>query len=131
MLTCPLPYSFTPCSGNSSRSFTLFKTWFISNRIFFDKMFTLFASQGTRWPSWLRHCPTASQKTEYQQCSLEDQDGRCISLTILPPPCADCIEMCEPRPSGTPRACPGLYRNCFTVMTEHQDQCVQLLCCIH
>jgi hypothetical protein len=44
VLICPLPYSFTRCSGNSSRSFTLFKTWLICKRIFFKKMISLFTS---------------------------------------------------------------------------------------
>jgi hypothetical protein len=25
-----------------------------------------------------------------------------------------CLEICEPQPPGTLRACPGLYRDCFT-----------------
>jgi hypothetical protein len=32
----------------------------------------------------------------------------------LPPLCADCLEIWGPQPPGTPRACPGLYRDCFT-----------------
>ena len=39
--------------------------------------------------------------------------GRCVRLTTLPPSCADCLEMCDPQPPGTLRACPGLYRDCF------------------
>ena len=34
--------------------------------------------------------------------------GRCVELTILPPSCADCLEIWEPQPPGTLRACPGL-----------------------
>jgi len=41
--------------------------------------------------------------------------GRCVGLTTLPPSCADCLEICEPHPPGTLRACPGLYRDCFTL----------------
>ena len=40
--------------------------------------------------------------------------GRCVGLTTLPPSCADCLEIWVPRPSGTLRACPGQYRDCFT-----------------
>jgi hypothetical protein len=29
-------------------------------------------------------------------------------LTILPHSCADCLEIWEPQPHGTLRACPGL-----------------------
>jgi hypothetical protein len=34
--------------------------------------------------------------------------GRCVGLSTLPPSCADCLEIWEPRPPGTHRACPGL-----------------------
>jgi len=34
--------------------------------------------------------------------------GRCIRLTTLPPSCADCLEIWEPQPPGTLRACSGL-----------------------
>jgi hypothetical protein len=27
--------------------------------------------------------------------------GRCVGLTTLPPPCADCLEIWEPEPLGT------------------------------
>ena len=37
-----------------------------------------------------------------------DEDGRCVELTTLPPSCADCLEIWEPQPPGTLRACPGL-----------------------
>jgi hypothetical protein len=41
--------------------------------------------------------------------------GRCIGLTTLPPSCANCLEIWEPQPLGTLRACPGLYRDSFTI----------------
>jgi hypothetical protein len=37
--------------------------------------------------------------------------GRCVGVTTLPPSCADCLEIWEPQPPGTLRACPGLYRD--------------------
>ena len=39
---------------------------------------------------------------------------RCVRLTSLPHSCADFRVICKPRPPGTLRACPGLYRDCFT-----------------
>jgi hypothetical protein len=42
------------------------------------------------------------------------KDGRCVGLTTLPPSCADYLEILEPQPAGTPRACPGLQRKSFT-----------------
>ena len=36
-------------------------------------------------------------------------EGRCwTGLTTLPPPCADCLEIREPHPPGTLRACPEI-----------------------
>jgi len=40
--------------------------------------------------------------------SLGGKCGRCVRLTTLPPLCADCLEIWEPQPPGTLRACPGL-----------------------
>jgi hypothetical protein len=34
--------------------------------------------------------------------------GRCVGLATLPPSCADWLEIWEPQPPGTPRACPSL-----------------------
>ena len=36
------------------------------------------------------------------------KSGRCVGLTTLPPSYADCLEIWEPQPPGTLRACPGL-----------------------
>ena len=50
--------------------------------------------------------PTFSRDLRY---SLpRGKDGRCVGLTTFPPYCADCLEIPEPQPPGTPRACPGL-----------------------
>jgi hypothetical protein len=46
--------------------------------------------------------------------------GRCVRLTTLPPSCAECLQIWEPQPPGTLRACPGialplpllLYKQC-------------------
>ena len=37
-----------------------------------------------------------------------------LGLTILPPSCAECLEIWELQPPGTLRAYPGMYRDCFT-----------------
>ena len=51
---------------------------------------------------------SASNRNEYQEYFLGGKDGRCVRLTTLPPSCADCLEIWEPQPPGTLRACPGL-----------------------
>jgi hypothetical protein len=40
--------------------------------------------------------------------------ARCVRLTTLPPSRAYCLDIWEPQPAGTLRACPGLYWDCFT-----------------
>ena len=50
---------------------------------------------------------SASNRNEYQEYFLEGKGGRCVRLT-LPLSCADSLEILEPQPPGTLRACPGL-----------------------
>jgi hypothetical protein len=40
-------------------------------------------------------------------------DGRCVCLMTLSPSYIDRLEILEPQPSRSLRACPGLYRDCF------------------
>jgi len=49
--------------------------------------------------------------------SVRGKSGRCIWLTTLLPSYADCLEVWEPQPPGPLRACPALYRDCFTIST--------------
>ena len=51
---------------------------------------------------------TASNRNEYQEYFRGGKGSRCIWLTTLPPSCANCLEIWEPQPPGTLRACPGL-----------------------
>ena len=53
-------------------------------------------------------------RNEYQEYFLGGKGGRCVGLTIFPHSCADCLEIWEPQTPGTLRACPCLYRVCFT-----------------
>jgi hypothetical protein len=39
---------------------------------------------------------------------LGGKGGRCVGLTTLSHSCADCLNIWEPQPSGTLRACQGL-----------------------
>ena len=39
---------------------------------------------------------SASPRNEYQEYFLGNKGGRCVSLTTLPPLCADCLEIWEP-----------------------------------
>ena len=48
-----------------------------------------------------------SNRNEYQEYFLVGKGGRCVELTTLTPSCAECLEIWEPQPPGTLRACPG------------------------
>ena len=90
---------------------------------------------GTRWHSWLRHCATSRKvagsvesihwhnpsgrtmtlgltqpltEMSSRNNSWGSKGDRCVGLTTLPPSCAGCLEIWEPQPPGTLRACPGL-----------------------
>ena len=59
---------------------------------------------------WLHYGPgvdSASNRNEYQEYFLGSKDGWCIGPTTLPLSCANCQEIWELQPPGTPRACPG------------------------
>ena len=58
-----------------------------------------------------------SNGNEYQGYFLGGKGGRYVGLTTLPSSCADCLEIWKPHPHGTLRACPALYRDCFTFST--------------
>ena len=68
--------------------------------------------------SFRPHCgpgvDSVSYRNEYQEYFLRGKGGCCVGLAILPPSCADCHEIWEPQPSGSLRACPGLWWDCFT-----------------
>jgi hypothetical protein len=55
---------------------------------------------------------TQPLKNEYQEYFLGVWGGgkgaRCVGLITLPPSGAECLEIWEPQPPGTLRACPGL-----------------------
>jgi hypothetical protein len=51
---------------------------------------------------------------EHQEYFLGGKGGRCIGLTILPLSSSDCLKICEPKPPGILRVCPGLYTDLFT-----------------
>jgi hypothetical protein len=64
------------------------------------------------WQSFRLHyslgVDIASNRNVYQVYFLGGKSGRCVGLTILPPSCANYLEMWEPQPPGTLRARPGL-----------------------
>jgi hypothetical protein len=55
-----------------------------------------------------------SNRSEYQEYFLGVKAAGAVGLTTLPSSYADCLEIWESQPPGTLRACPGLYRDCFT-----------------
>jgi len=48
------------------------------------------------------------KEVSIKNISWGGKGGWCIGLTTLRPACADCLEIWEPQPPGTLRACPGL-----------------------
>ena len=58
--------------------------------------------------------PLRPTKASTSNISWERKGGRCLEPTTLSNSCTDFLEILEPRTTGTLRACPGLYRNCFT-----------------
>ena len=54
---------------------------------------------------------SASNKNEYQEYYLEGKGGQSLGLTTWPLSCADCLEIWEPQPPGSLRACPGIAKN--------------------
>jgi len=51
---------------------------------------------------------SASNRNEYQEYFLVGKGGLSMGLTTLPPSCANCLEIWEPQPLGTFKACPGI-----------------------
>jgi len=51
---------------------------------------------------------SSSNRNEYQEYFLGGKGGWCIGLTTLPPTCAVCLEIWEPQPPGTLKACNGI-----------------------
>jgi len=66
------------------------------------------------WPYYGPGVDLASNRNEYQEYFLGGKGGRCIGLKTLVPSCSSCLEIWEPQPPGTLRACLGLNRYCFT-----------------
>ena len=70
--------------------------------------------EGCGFDSWWRPCNftlTSSFWLHYgpgfnSASNRTGKCGQCIWLTILPPSCANCIEIWEPQPTATLRACP-------------------------
>jgi hypothetical protein len=50
----------------------------------------------------------SSNRNECQEYFLRGKGGRCVRLTILPPSCADWLEIWEVQHLGTLRTCPCL-----------------------
>jgi hypothetical protein len=61
------------------------------------------------WSIGPHYCPgadSASKRNEYTEYFLGSKGGRCVGLTTLPPPCADCLTIWEPQPPGNLRNFP-------------------------
>jgi len=61
--------------------------------------------------------PSSKMNTRNILYFVGGKGGRCVGLTTLPHSCADCLDIWEPQTLGTLRACPDLYRDCFSFFT--------------
>ena len=64
---------------------------------------------------------------EYQEHFLGVKGDQCVGLTSLPPSYVDCLEVLEPQPPGTLRACRActgiaLPDLCRTQVVKHTDR---------
>ena len=57
---------------------------------------------------------SAYNRNWYQRYFLGGKGGRCVGPTNLLLSFADFLDIWKPQPPGSPRVCPGLYRDCFT-----------------
>jgi len=60
--------------------------------------------------------------------SWGDKGGWCVRLTTIPPLRADCLEIWEPQPPSTLRACPGLKQGLLLLPLIHCLLTVSLTC---
>ena len=67
--------------------------------------FSLTCSFRPHYGPWV---DSASNRNEYQEYLVGGKGGQCVGLTTLPASCANSLEIWEPQPPGTHRACPGL-----------------------
>jgi hypothetical protein len=74
------------------------------------------------WPHYGPEVDAASDRNEYQEYFLGGKGGQCVGLTTVPPSCADCLEIWEPQPPGTLRACPGLEWDSFSFYPLNRRQ---------
>ena len=60
------------------------------------------------WLHYDRGVDSASDKNEYQEYFLGGKGIWCLGLKILPPSCADYLQIWDPHPAGTLSVCPGI-----------------------
>jgi len=62
---------------------------------------------------------------EYQGYFLGGKGGQCIWLRILPPLCADCLDIWEPQP---PQGLSRPVMDFFYLLLEHSNQSSLIVC---
>ena len=102
--------------------------------------------RGTRWHCWLRHCATSWKVAGSmpdgvigifhwhnppsrtvalgltQPLTGKSKGGRYVGLTTLPPLCAGCLQIWEPQPPGTLKACNGIALPFYTRLCAHVER---------
>jgi len=53
--------------------------------------------------------------------STQPQKQKCVGLTVLPPLCADCLQIWEPQTPGTLRTCPGIALHLLQPVLIHRS----------
>jgi hypothetical protein len=71
---------------------------------------------------WTRGLTQSLTEMCTRNISWEEKAAGCVRLTTLPPSCVVCLEILEPQPPGTLKACAGLYRNYFTIFSTAGSQ---------
>ena len=63
---------------------------------------------------------SSSNRNEYQEYFHGGKGGQCVGLTNLPHSCANCLEVLEPQPLGTVRACTGTF---LSLLSPFRSMC--------
>jgi len=64
--------------------------------------------------------PLTEMSTRNISWEVGGKGGRCVGLTTLRSSCTDCLEVCEPQPSETFRACNGIALHSYPHVRKYR-----------